>query len=252
MATIAIGDIHGNVAALTNLLGRIRTEVGKDDTIVFLGDYIDRGPDSRGCIDAILAFRRDSGAEVVCLRGNHEDWLLQTQADYSKHLWLLGMEALTTVRSYSPEAAIALRKAMLDAGLELYTGGCELPYQLFFDVMPASHRTFFSELALWHESAECLCSHAGIDPTVQGLVGQSPRVLVWGHRSFPEGYSGEAPIVYGHWNNAERAADGWPKPKIVGNTICVDTIFHGVLSAIRLPDRTMFQSNGQETRSVTV
>ena len=44
---------------------------------MFLGDYIDRGHDSRGCIDAILAFRRESPAEVTCLRGNHEDWLLR-------------------------------------------------------------------------------------------------------------------------------------------------------------------------------
>jgi serine/threonine protein phosphatase 1 len=50
---------------------------GRGDTIVFLGDYIDRGPDSRACIDATLDFRGRSAARVVCLRGNHEDWLLR-------------------------------------------------------------------------------------------------------------------------------------------------------------------------------
>ena len=88
--------------------------------MVFLGDYIDRGPDSRGCIDAILSFRRETCAEVVCLRGNHEDWLLRTQTDYARHSWLLGMEALDTVRSYSPEAERTLRDAIAEAGLQLY------------------------------------------------------------------------------------------------------------------------------------
>lgn len=48
MSTIAIGDIHGNLTALTDLLGQIRGEVRRADTIVFLGDYMDRGPDTRG------------------------------------------------------------------------------------------------------------------------------------------------------------------------------------------------------------
>ena len=252
MATIAIGDIHGNVAALTNLLTRIRDDVGANDTVVFLGDYIDRGPDSRGCVDAILNFRRDIRADVVCLRGNHEDWLLRTQADYSRHSWLFGMDAIDTVRSYSLEAATALRGARSDLGLRLYTGRCELPYHVFFDAMPASHRSFFSELSLCYESPDCLCSHAGVDPAVQGLAGQPPKALVWGHPSFPAEYAGEPPIVYGHFNNAEIGADGWPIPKVIGNTICADTIFHGVLSAVRMPDRQVIQSNGQETRSIAL
>ena len=103
MATIVIGDIHGNLAALLDLLGQLRHEVGEKDVVVFLGDYIDRGHDSRGCIDAILAFRRESPAEVTCLRGNHEDWLLRTQKDYACHSWLLGM------KDWIPCAAIRLR-----------------------------------------------------------------------------------------------------------------------------------------------
>jgi serine/threonine protein phosphatase 1 len=76
MATIAIGDIHGNHSALIDVLDQIRSEVDAGDTVVFLGDYIDRGPDTKRCIDAILSFRQEVKAEVVCLRGNHEDWLL--------------------------------------------------------------------------------------------------------------------------------------------------------------------------------
>src|SRR5690349_6632760 len=122
MATISIGDIHGNLDALVELLEQIRGEVGGNDTVVFLGDYIDRGPDTRGCVDAILAFRRDVPAEVVCLLGNHEDWLLRTLHDHSRHSWLLGMEAFDTIRSYSSDAALVLSEEVTNAGTELYLG----------------------------------------------------------------------------------------------------------------------------------
>jgi serine/threonine protein phosphatase 1 len=51
MATIAVGDIHGNVVALDDLLACLRAGIEEDDTVVFLGDYIDRGPDAKGCVD---------------------------------------------------------------------------------------------------------------------------------------------------------------------------------------------------------
>ena len=56
VATIAIGDVHGNRAALDDLLTRLEPDLEASDTVVFLGDYIDRGPDSKGCIDRILRF----------------------------------------------------------------------------------------------------------------------------------------------------------------------------------------------------
>jgi hypothetical protein len=131
MSTIAIGDIHGNLEALTDLLDQIRGEVRRSDTIVFLGDYMDRGPDSKGCVDAILRLQRESEAEIVCLLGNHEEWFLRTLHDHSHHSWLLGMEAFDTIRSYSIAAATTLREAVSNAGLDLFLGRCRLPYEVF-------------------------------------------------------------------------------------------------------------------------
>lgn len=122
MATIAVGDIHGNLEALTDILDQIHGESSRGDTIVFLGDYIDRGPDTKGCVDAILGFQRAVDAEVVCLIGNHEDWLLRTLRDYARHSWLLGMEAFDTIRSYSVDAARTLSEAVAHAGPN-YTSG---------------------------------------------------------------------------------------------------------------------------------
>jgi serine/threonine protein phosphatase 1 len=242
MATIAIGDIHGNLPALADVLVQVGSEVRAGDSIVFLGDYIDRGPDSRGCVDAILEFGEHCVADVVCLLGNHEDWMLRTRADYSRHSWLLGMQPFETIRSYSADAERMLRDAIGGAGLNLYLGKCELPYGVFFDAMPESHRAFFSSLALCLETADCICVHAGLDPDVPALADQTFEWLVWSKADFQDTYRGEVPVVYGHWNNADIDAAGWPHPRIIGNTIGVDTSRHGVLTAIRLPDRRVFQS----------
>ena len=249
MATIAIGDIHGFLGPLSRLLSHILEIATPDDTVVFLGDYIDRGPESCQCLDAIVSFSRETKASVIGLVGNHEEWLLRTFDDYTQHSWLFGMEGLVTIRSYSADAEQGMRAAMRDAGVRLYVGKCALPYDVFFDVMPSSHHAFLSGLALAHETPDCICTHAGLDPGIPDLDAQPRDALVWGSKAFPIGYAGTKPVVYGHWNNAAPGADGWPMPRVVGNTLGVDTISHGVLSAFRLPDRTLFQSNGAELRT---
>jgi serine/threonine protein phosphatase 1 len=242
MATIVIGDLHGNRRALDDLLAQIAGEVVKGDSVVFLGDYIDRGPDTKGCIDAILGLRRETRAEVVCLLGNHEDWFLCTLRDHRRHSWLVGMEAFDTIRSYSVDAARQLREAASNAGFELYGRRCALPYDVFLECVPHDHMRFFEGLRLYHQTADCVCTHGGLDPHIQRMDEQTDHALIWGAGTFPEGYRGAEIIVYGHRNNAVLSADGWPMPAVLGQTIGIDTISHGVLTAIRLPDRRVFQS----------
>ena len=240
MATIAVGDIHGNLPALTDILDQIRTAAGRGDTVVFLGDYIDRGPDSKSCIDALLRLRLESEAEVVFLMGNHEDWLRKTMLDHHRHSWLLGMDGFDTIASYSADAAHLLRDAARTAGPKLLDN-CALPYEAFFERVPPDHIRFFETLRLFHRTADCLCSHGGLDPGVDAEK-QSRQAWLWGVDEFPDQYQGAETIVYGHWNNAHVTDSGWPAPIVVGRAIGIDTIAHGVLTAIRLPDRTLFQS----------
>jgi serine/threonine protein phosphatase 1 len=72
MATVAIGDIHGNLKPLEDLLSEVLPVLRPEDTLVFLGDYIDRGPDSRGCVERILRLKEQAAFSVVTLLGNHE------------------------------------------------------------------------------------------------------------------------------------------------------------------------------------
>ncbi len=67
MATIAIGDIHGHYRALADLLERLLPQIHADDTLVFLGDYIDRGPDSKDCVEEIIRLKQDAPFSVVTL-----------------------------------------------------------------------------------------------------------------------------------------------------------------------------------------
>lgn len=242
MATIAVGDIHGNAAALSDLLGDMAGELTREDTVVFLGDYIDRGSDTRDCIDQILRFRETAPSAVITLMGNHEDWFLRTCRDYTRHSWILGMEAFETIRSYSPDAGDRLRRELDRAGMDLVTGRVYIPYDIFFNHVPNSHMDFFQDLRLYCRTPDAICVHAGIDPHRDDVEEQDREILLWGTDAFPARYRGGELIVYGHWNNSVINLDGWPVPNVFGRTIGIDTIARGVLTAIRLPDRRIFQS----------
>ena len=158
MATIAIGDVHGNSAALDDLLRQLKSEVRPDDVVVFLGDYIDRGPNTKECVDRILALQREMPGRVVCLCGNHDDWLLDTLRDSRRHTWLLATDAFKTIRSYSVDAADVLREAVSRAGAALYGDDCALPYEVFFNCVPSGHIQFFESLRSYYQSPDCICT----------------------------------------------------------------------------------------------
>ena len=85
----AIGDIHGQLAGLTQAIEWIEKDGGPESPIVFLGDYIDRGPDSRGVLDFLIQ-GRDAGRHWTFLKGNHDrmfEWFLQTPSRADPHLF---------------------------------------------------------------------------------------------------------------------------------------------------------------------
>jgi len=248
LATLAIGDIHGNLSALDDLLAKVVPELTPDDELVFLGDYIDRGPESRRCIDRILTLRDEATFSVVTLMGNHEDGMLKTRKDPTRHAWILGMEALITILSYSVDATMRLRTEIEIAGVRLVTEKFTLPYHLFFDLLPPEHLAFFKGLKSFHRSQFAVCVHGGLDPRAGPVESQKVESLIWGTDDFPDEYQGEDVIAYGHWNNAVLDQSLWPWPCIKENkTFGIDTISRGVLTAIRFPDGKVFQSKRYDT-----
>jgi hypothetical protein len=152
------------------------------------------------------------------------------------------MDGFETVRSYSELAAEALREAASEAGRSLYQVRHPLPYDLFLEHVPSAHLSFFEGLTAYYQAADGICVHGGLDPNVPHLQDQRIEALIWGASGFPEQYRGGEIVAYGHRNNAELDLDGWPRPRIIGTTIGLDSISHGVLTALRLRDRQVFQS----------
>ena len=169
-------------------------------------------------------------------------------ATIARHSWLLGMEAFDTIRSYSVEAARTLSEAVSNAGAELYLGELCAAVR---GVLRMCARTIIFDSSRAYvsitQTTDCVCTHGGVDPRVARVEEQRREAVIWGAGNFPDGYEGAALVVYGHWNNAALNADGWPAPTMVGRTIGIDTISHGVLTAIRLPDRRIFQSARYES-----
>lgn len=242
MAVIAVGDIHGNLEALDDLLDQFTPAIGSGDTIVFLGDIIDRGPDSKGCIERILDLKRTTKAQVVGILGNHELWLLETYRDFTRHSWLLGMEAIPTIQSYAPQAAEKINERLVELGPRVILEKVRLPYELFFNAVPAEHMEFLMGLRIFFRTPEAVFVHAGVDPGGGKVEEQQNDSLIWGVDGFPDRYQGDDTIVYGHANNATLDEAGWPHPPIVGRTYGLDTIAHGVLTALKLPDGTIVQN----------
>jgi len=245
MATVAIGDVHGNFAALEDLLATVLPTMNSKDILVFLGDYIDRGPDTRGCLDCILRLQQQAEFTVVTLRGNHEDWMLETMHNPRCHSWILGMEeAFETIASYSEDVAVILRQEVEWAGIRLITERVPIRYDLFFEKVPPEHLQFLERLTIYHRTEDVVCVHGGVDLGGSPLYLQHAETLIWGPDGFPDGYHGPDPIVYGHWNNGVCDERGWPRPCIKENrTFGLDTISRGVLTAMRFPDGKIFQSN---------
>ncbi|MBL1258057.1 metallophosphoesterase family protein [Methylocystis sp. Sn-Cys] len=193
MRIYAIGDIHGRADLLDRLAQTIDDDLRKGDysaaVCVFLGDYVDRGLDSRGVIDRLA--RRDFPTPIVTLRGNHEDEMLRYLDDPAMLDQFVAFGGLTTLASYG-----------VDAGLEMKRGGAPAVLAAFLERFPQSHRRFLEETQYSAEYGGYFFCHAGVRPHVP-LERQDPGDLMWIRYEFLN-YRGpfEKVIVHGHTPHA--------------------------------------------------
>jgi serine/threonine protein phosphatase 1 len=185
--TLAIGDIHGCSAALDALLTLVAP--APDDVVVMLGDYVDRGPDSKGVLERLLNVEKRT--RLVPLLGNHDEMMLEARDGRSLD-WQAGYGE-ATIASY---------------------GGT-------LDQIPQAHWEFLERCRDWYETPTHIFAHASIEPHVD-MKQQPSYVLRWKslHAGALPHRSGKT-LVCGHTSQKNG------RPLNLGHAVCIDTYAHG-------------------------
>ena len=204
----AVGDIHGRFDKLSRLLERLPYEPRRD-TLVFLGDYIDRGPDSFKVVDCICRLQ-EKGRQVIALLGNHEHLLLEYHrtADHNVLALLRRLQIETTMKAYGRDSLSDLRSLAF---------------------LPAAHRHFFENLRLYWETEKFIFVHAGLLPGVSPAQ-QGVESLTGIRDLFLETEQGFGKqVVFGH--------TPFETPLVTPAKIGIDTgaAYGGQLTALELP-----------------
>lgn len=216
-----IGDLHGCAAELDRLLDVL--DPAAADEFIFLGDYIDRGPNARGVVDRLLRLQREI---VGCtfLRGNHEDMFLGflgRAGHFGDSFRRNGGAA--TLRSYGVEDLSPRRVA---------------------ERLPQDHLDFFDHLQLQVEHGGFLCAHAGVDPR-RPLAAQRDEDLMWIREDFLRRRGDLArTIVHGHNPGKQVVLDlpyriGLDTGVVYGNRLSCLDLLSGDLVQIRSATRAV-------------
>ncbi len=210
MRTLVIGDIHGCATAFDRLL----EAAGPADRIITLGDYIDRGPESKGILDRLIAMAPTG--KLIALRGNHDLMMVESAKTGNNGFWLMhgGKE---TLASYGTNEK-----------------------QNWVEAVPASHWDFLQHfLVNYHDDKDFFCVHARVEPGL-ALEDQPDSSLFWEKLGDPlPHYSGKT-MLCGH----TRMPDGFPL-RFPG-TIAIDTSVYtsdGWLTALEWPSLKYWQAN---------
>jgi serine/threonine protein phosphatase 1 len=207
----AIGDVHGEIHKLRQLLGVLEKELAPEDTLLFIGDYIDRGPDSKGVVDLVLSLREHRN--VVALRGNHEQMLLDAYR-------------------YSQPEQGAL-KPDWEFASNWFSNGSKATLESYGEAarwwqrIPEEHWAFFRSTLIEYKVGNYHFVHAGMLP--KGVRWDMPEYppKLWIREEFLESTQDfGAIVVFGH--------TPMKRPLVMGNKIGIDTgaTYGGPLTAI--------------------
>ena len=221
--TCVIGDIHGSHQPLVILLEQV---LPLANTIIFLGDYVDRGPQSREVVDTIIALQRQKTHRIIPLMGNH-DFLFSQYLRGGDISIFLQVGGLQTLASYGLHPASTRQE--ID------------------DKIPHEHRAFFYNLPLWWQDEHAIYVHAGLQPG-RHLTQQTSQWCLWAREQFIHNdYDFGKPVVFGH--------TVFDEPLITASRIGIDTgaVYNGFLTAVLLPARQLISApNPQEEQSKSI
>ncbi|MGD8326466.1 MAG: metallophosphoesterase family protein [Sphingomonadales bacterium] len=225
MRLYAIGDIHGRLDLLEKLLHEIEqdsTDYHGEVTVVFLGDYVDRGPQSKQVLDYLVQLKRQEEFKTVFLLGNHEQTMLDFMADVRASEHWLRYGGIETLNSYDVQIS---SEDLHDESLERIRS--ELRRNL-----PAAHMEFLRGLRQSYELGDYYFAHAGVRPDIP-LSAQVLDDLLWVREPFLSSNADFGRIVvHGHSISEE--------PVVRSNRIGIDTgaFASGRLTALVLEGNT--------------
>jgi serine/threonine protein phosphatase 1 len=220
----AVGDLHGRLDCFEAMIALIRADVAtlalgeEKPTIVLLGDLIDRGPASAGCVERAIGLAREGWCDVEMLKGNHEQALLQFLDDPGVGPAWIQYGGADTLRSYG-----------VDVNRVDPSKGWAGVQAAFAEALPPAHRQCMEDMKLWLRRGDYLFVHAGVRPGV-GIEQQTEADLLWIRQEFSRvecPYPGKV-VVHGHTPHREPELHRW---RIGLDTGAYQT---GVLTAIRL------------------
>ncbi len=215
MRFLAIGDIHGSLTALDALLAAVSLQ--PDDVLITLGDYVDRGPDSRGVLDRLIEL--NSTRQLVALRGNHDELMLQARAGQERRMWwTCGGKA--TLASY---------------GISLLDDEQLLK-------VPADHWRFLECVCRdYYEIQTHFFVHGNVYPDLP-LADQPTHMLYWEKLCVFD----SRPHVSGKIMVCGHTKQGEGKPLNLGHILCIDTgayETHGWLTCLDAESGRYWQAN---------
>ena len=212
MRILAIGDIHGCATAFDTLLAAVQPQ--PDDLIITLGDYVDRGPDSKAVIERLLSLHKTG--RLVALRGNHEIMMLQARIDPLVEADWRSFGGDEALDSYVPEG---------------HTG-------TLADV-PATHWDFIENVCVaYHETDTHFFVHANAHPKLQ-LIDQPDFMLYWERFNHPDPHCSGKIMVCGHTSQKSGL------PVNLGHAVCIDTWVYGrgSLTCLNVTTSKIWQAN---------
>ncbi len=211
---LAIGDIHGCIVPLKLLWKMIDPQ--PSDTIIFVGDYVDRGPDSKGVIDFLIELRDCKQFNLTFLSGNHEEKFFLSRFGGSEIAdWLAHWGGKETLESYSEEGS-----------------------ELSLNAVPQSHWEFLLHCKPFAETENHIFVHANLEADIP-LTQQLPFTLI--HKKFgtPLPHCSGKTMICGHTAQASHL------PADLGHAICIDTDpgRGGWLTCLDVESRTGWQTS---------
>ena len=246
MRTFVVGDIHARCAQLLNLLDMLPRDPNTD-TLVFLGDLIDRGADAPGCVDHILKLHRENPERVICLRGNHEQMLMDF-VDGTSTIWLSPVTG--GERTFEQYVGLPVR-VRNEADFE------EMRNQ-FAQSFPVEHLEFLRGLPFYYEDEHAIYVHAGLDDGKHPSESSEMSLLWMRDMDFYKNYRGK-PCVFGHTPTPLlplRGRLGRHGIYISHSAVGLDTGYNhqSPLSCLSLPDFSLYQTfvdGREETHQIT-